>query len=441
FVYASSPDVNVGDHVRVTGYVDEYYDLTEITGVSDLEICSTGNDIAATPISLPVLDIGDLEAYEGMLVTFPQSLYISEYYNFGRYGEIVLSTSRQFQPTATYDPGSAAAAQMLADNLLSRIKLDDGRGSQNPDPALHPNGGVFDLSNLFRGGDVLNNLTGVVDYNYDEYKIQPTGGVEYIAANPRPAQPDNVGGNLIVASFNVLNYFTTIDTGAEICGPTQDMECRGADTVEEFNRQRAKIIAALAAMDADVVGLIEIQNNEFEAVADLVAGLNDAVGMGTYAYVDTGYIGEDAIKVAFIYKTDTVSLVGDYAILDSSVDSRFIDTKNRPALAQSFMDNETGGIFTAVVNHLKSKGSPCDDLGDPDLGDGAGNCNLTRTSAAEALVDWLGTDPTDSGDADFLIIGDLNAYDKEDPIDVLIANGYSDMVLNFIGENAYSYVF
>ena len=434
--------MSVGDHVRVTGYVDEYYGLTEITDVSDLEVCSTGNAVVATPISLPVMDAGDLEPYEGMLITFPQSLYISEYYNFGRYNELVLSTDRQFQPTATFDPGSVDAAQLLTDNLLSRITLDDGRTSQNSDPALHPNGGIFDLNNLFRGGDVLNNLTGIVDYDYGAYKIQPTMGADYVNANPRTAQPDDVGGNLTVASFNVLNYFTTLDDGTnDICGPNQILECRGADTVEEFERQRAKIVAALAAIDADVVGLIEIENNEFEAVADLVAGLNDAVGAGTYAYVDTGYIGEDAIKVAFIYKTATASLVGDYAILDESVDSRFLDSKNRPALAQSFMDNSTGGIFTAVVNHLKSKGSSCDDIGDPDLFDGAGNCNLTRTAAAESLVDWLATDPTNSGDADFLIMGDLNAYDKEDPIDAILAGGYSDLVYQYLGEDAYSYVF
>ncbi len=57
-----------------------------------------------------------------------------------------------------------------------------------------------------------------------------------------------------------------------------------------------------------------------------------------------------------IYKPASVSLVGDYAILDSSVDSRFIDTKNRPTLAQTFMDNSNHGIFTVVVDHLHSKG-------------------------------------------------------------------------------------
>jgi len=224
------------------------------------------------------------------------------------------------------------------------------------------------------------------------------------------------------------------------------MECRGADTDEEFQRQRAKIIAALQAINADVVGLIEIENNEFEAVADLVAGLNDAMGSGTYSYVDTGYIGTDAIKVALIYKPATVSLVGDYAILDSSVDSRFIDTRNRPALAQTFSNSE-GGIFTVVVNHLKSKGSGC---GPGDDDPQQGNCNLTRTLAAQALVDWLATNPTGSGDADFVIIGDLNAYDKEDPIDAILAGSddtpltaddYGDLVYAYGGEFAYSYVF
>ena len=47
-----------------------------------------------------------------------------------------------------------------------------------------------------------------------------------------------------------------------------------------------------------------------------------------------------------------------------------------------------------MVNHLKSKGSDCNAVGDPDTGDGQGNCNMTRTAAAEALVDWMAGDPT-----------------------------------------------
>ena len=444
FIYApGAADVSVGDRVRVRGAVSEFNGMTEIT-VSQLWQCSTGHSIEPTEISLPVATIDDFEPYEGMLVTFPQDLVIAEYFNFDRYGEIVLTSERHNTPTAVFEPDTDPDSEVqkaIQAYLLDKITLDDGRTVQNPDPAIHPNGEEFTLDNLFRGGDTVTNVTGVIDYSFGLYRIQPTQGADYTSLNHRPVEPADFWDNLKVASFNVLNYFTTIDTGAWICGPSEDLECRGADTQEEFTRQRAKIISALAGINADIVGLIEIENNEYQAVADLVSGLNDVLGSNTYAYVDTGYIGTDAIKVALIYKPATVSLFGSHAILDSTVDPRFLDDYNRPVLVQTFLEKQNEVMFTVAVNHLKSKGSSCDAVGDPDLGDGAGNCNLTRKSAAEALVDWLATDPTGSGEQKTLIIGDLNSYDKEDPIDVIVEGGYMDLIHKYQGEYAYSYVY
>jgi len=48
-----------------------------------------------------------------------------------------------------------------------------------------------------------------------------------------------------------------------------------------------------------------------------------------------------------------------------------------------------GDRFTVVVNHLKSKGSDCNDVGDPDLGDGQGNCSQTRRKAPRNTGVWL----------------------------------------------------
>jgi predicted extracellular nuclease len=424
FVFApSSQDVAVGDTVRVRGEVDEFFNLTELTDVSSVQVCGTGS-VAPVALSLPVDSIGDFEQYEGMLVTFPQELHISEYFNFDRFGEVVLTAERQFQPTAVAEPGSPEAEAIALANELGRITLDDARSIENPDPARHPNGNVFDLTNLFRGGDTVSNVTGVLSYDFGLYRIQPTTGADYESENPRPATHDEVGGRLEVASFNVLNYFTTLGS-------------RGADTPEEFERQHDKIVAAISEINADVVGLIEIENND-AAIANLVDGLNDVMGAGTYAYIDTGVIGTDEIKVALIYKPATVSPVGDYAILDSSEHPLFDDTRNRPMLTQSFEENATGEVVTVSVNHLKSKGSACGPGDDDPV---QGNCNVTRTEAAQAIVEWLATDPTNSGDPDHLIIGDLNAYDKEDPIDVLVNNGYTDLVLKYEGEYAYSYVF
>jgi len=443
FVYAPGGlDVAVGDEVRVRGNVSEYGGMTEITA-SEIWICSSANPLPdAAELGLPVLVLDDFEPFEGMRVTFPQSLVISEYFNFDRYGEIVLASDRLIQPTAVFEPGSQDVADLAALNLVSQIILDDGRTAQNPDPAIHPNGDIFDLDNLFRGGDTVQNVTGVLDYGFGRYRVQPTQAADHVNANPRTEAPDDVGGSLKVASFNVLNYFSTIDDGSWICGPLQDQECRGADDANEFTRQRDKIIAAISAVDAAVAGLIEIENHvDDDAVKDLVNGLNDFNGPGAYDYVATGVIGTDAIKVALIYQPAQATPVGEFAILDSSVDPRFLDDYNRPSLAQTFVDTFTGGVFTVVVNHLKSKGSDCNAVDDPDLGDGASNCNLTRTAAAEALVDWLATDPTGSDDADILVIGDLNSYDKEDPIDAIVDAGYDDLLALFNGEFAYTYVF
>ena len=110
-------------------------------------------------------------------------------------------------------------------------------------------------------------------------------------------------------------------------------------------------------------------------------------------------------------------------------------------LLQTFREVGDGGVFSVAVNHLKSKGSDCDDFGDVDMNDGQGNCNGVRTDAAIALVDWLVSDPTNSGDPDMLVIGDLNSYDKEDPIMAITDAGYTDLVASYNGEFAYSYVF
>jgi len=448
--YKTAPDVNVGDKLRLTGAVSEYNGLTQVTG-SFLQTCSTGNTITPVELSLP-FESTNHEHLEGMLVAFPQALVISEYFNFDRYGELLLTSERHSNPTAVVEPGQDAI-DMAEYHLLDSIAVDDGSSYENPSFLRHPDGSEFGLDNYFRGGDTVADLTGVMDYNYGAYKIQPVGTAIYEAVNPRTDAPELVPGEIRIASLNVLNYFVTIDEGPDICGPLSNMDCRGADDANELERQQAKIINAILGMDADIVGLIEIENEHPELdndapVISLVELLNAEAGAGTYDYIATGPIGTDAIKQAILYKTEKVVAVGDPAILDSSVDPDFIDDLNRPSLAQSFEDKITGEIFTVSVNHLKSKGSACD--GDPDLGDGAGNCNLTRKAAAEALVEWLETDPTDTGSDMYLIIGDLNSYTMEDPIDMIklgaddtaeTADDYFNLVERFQEPDAYGYVY
>ena len=442
FEGSSAVDVAAGDVVAVIGTVVEFTSsgitLTELTDVSQVQVCSSGASVTPATVSLPFDSLTYAERFEGMLVTIDQELTVTETFTLGRFGEAVLSSGGRLQnPTNVVEPG-APANELQAANDRNRIVLDDGDNRQNIDPTLYPDGGLS-AANTLRVGDTTPGGTFVLEQRFGVYRLQPTAELpDFISSNPRPVEPAAVGGDLQVASFNVLNYFDTLDIGPDSCGPAQDQECRGADSAFELERQRAKIVAALAGLDADIVGLIELENDPGGAVEDLLAALNTATAPGTYDFIDTGTIGEDAIKVALIYKPSAVTPVGDPAILDSSLDARFDDTLNRPALAQAF-DSNDGGRLTVVVNHLKSKGSAC--AGDPDMGDGQGNCNVTRTMAAEALVDWLASDPTGSGDLDALVIGDLNAYAKEDPIDVFVEAGYTNLIEQFGGPDAYSFVF
>ncbi len=434
FVFNASFAVSAGDLVRVRGTATELSGLTEITSVNAVSICSTGASVPATAVSLPVANVSDLERYEGMLVSFDQTLTATEVFTLGRFGEVSLSgVGRLYTPTAITTPGAAAIAQ-LAQNNRSRIVLDDGNNLQNIDPTLYPQGGLS-ASNTLRVGDTLAGLTGVMDYRFNTYRIQPVGPITFLHTNPRTPAPAPVGGNLKVASFKVINFFNADGLGGGFPTP------RGATTLFEFQRQLAKEVSALTAINADIVGLMELENDAppNSAIEDLVAALNATMGAGTYSFIDTGVIGTDAIKVALIYKPAAVTPTHAYQIITSATDPRFIDTLNRPSLAQTFTQNATGQKLTVVVNHLKSKGSACP--GDPDTGDGQGNCNLTRTAAAAALVDWLATDPTGSGDPDFLLIGDMNSYTFEDPITTFTSGGFTNLVRTFGGLGAYSYVF
>ena len=445
-------DIDVGDVVEVEGTVVEYFGETQINAIS-VRVTGTGA-LVPFPIDLPINDattnsdgdlIVDLEHLEGMLVTFTDTLTVTNLRNLERFGTVTLSEGGRLYQYTNYNSPDVDGYNAHK-NLIARrsIVLDDGLRAENPSHIHYLKAGNTAGYSL-RAGDNLTNLTGTLRYSRgaggrgdETWRLMPTEDPTFESANPRPGAP-SVGGSIRVASLNVLNYFSTVDSGQDNCGPEGESACRGADSDTEFARQLEKTVTALKMLDADIVGLMELENNANESISTIVDALNARIGSGDYSYIDTGTIHDDAIKTGFIYRETVVSPSGDFALLDRSVDSRFNDARNRPALAQTFSVNATAAELTVVVNHLKSKGSSCESDGDPNLGDGQGNCNLIRANAAAALADWIEGDPTGSGDADFLIIGDLNAYTSEDPLAAFENAGLTSL----LGEqtNPYSFLF
>jgi predicted extracellular nuclease len=450
YVFGATTAGNVGDMVRVTGTVTEYKpsgatrSYTELTSVTAVTVTGSGYTIAPTNIQLPNADLAN---YEGMLVRFVGPLAVNGNSYLSDRGELVLSNGRRETPTNRYRPGTPEAIALARENAQNIVVLDDGIFTTPPQiPYLADDKTV-------RSGDTVNDLTGVLDFGAiggggAAFKIQPTETPQISRTNARLDKPEVAPGNVKVASANVLNFFTTFTDGTDVEGrtgqgckigsSTSKSNCRGADSLAEFVRQRDKIVNELKGMDADVVGLMEIQNNGDYAVNYLVGQLNQAVGYPVYAVVpQPPATGTDAIRVAMIYKPAVVSLVGASMSDNASIN-------NRPPMAQTFKSVANGAKFSLIVNHLKSKGS-CSGAGtgDSDSGDGQGCWNATRLKQAQQLVSFINQVVATSGDPDVLAVGDFNSYGQEDPIVYLNGQGMVSELERFVRPNGmpYSYVF
>ena len=452
FVYSNQADpaVAIGDRVRVTGPASEFNGQTQIsaTDAAAYEVVAAAEGVPA-PVVLPDSVVGaSREAFEGMLVV-PESARLSSSHQLFNFGTLWLNVGHDLavKATETTDAGDAALAIAVA-NKANRLLLDDGYSNQISNPA-HPGGQpFFDTATTVRNGDEFVSPAGgmVLSWGFSDWRLQPqrplsdTSPAEYAvyeptwgSLNPRTDAPEDVGGDFSVGAFNVFNYFTTFGGDA-----------RGADTPEAFAVQQSKIVAAINALDADVVALMEIENSvklgeaPDEALANLVDALNSASAPGTWDYVPTPAALldpaiTDFITNAIIYKTATATPVGDSF---ADVDETVWDIAREP-IAQTF--EVDGKVLTVVANHLKSKSPPTGNTA-PEPADLQGFFNAERVEQTTRLlgfVDGITADPAKGEDV--ILLGDFNSYHEEDPSQVLTAAGFVDLVPDSTDEYTYTF--
>lgn len=470
FVFHADVDsVSIGENVRVEGVAGERQGQTEIAA-SAVHSCGPAALPEPVALVLPRASVDDLEPLEGMRVHLPQTLTVTDLYGLGRFGELALaSAGRLWQPTQLAPPGPPALA-LAAANALDRIQLDDASLAENPDPIPYARGGApLSAANPLRAGDRVAGVVGVLGYGWggapaspNAWRVRPTGEPAplFRAANPRPPTPLPVGGRLRAAGVNLHNYFDSFGAcRGGVAGPALD--CRGAESPAEFGRQWRKTVALLVALDADLLALTELENDGYgagSAIQHLVDRLDEASAPGAWRFVDADAgagrldaLGSDAIRVALLYRAAALAPAGPPAVLASGAFGPFATSdgplqRNRPALAQAFIERASGERFTAVVVHLKSRGSSCRSNlapvpSDPDTGDGQGHCARTRLAAARELAAWLAGDPARAGDPDLLLLGDWNAYPQEDAIAALREAGYRELLAPARGPGPYSYGF
>lgn len=447
FVYAPSAQVDLGDTVVVTGTAGEFGSQTQVSATSAaVTVCRDGSakDLPrAARLDLPADDAAR-ERLEGMLVAPADRLTVSEVFGLTSYGELTLSADGLLvQPTELARPGTKAAERIAARNAQRSIVLDDARSARTSTtsrPYLSPTTPV-------RVGDTARLREPVVlGYGFDAWRLQPADGTAdglLAGQDTRRDRPDRVGGDVRVGAFNVLNYFLTFS------GPN----ARGAEDQAGLDRQAGKIVPAIQALGADVVTLMEIEDTDSTgltrgdadtALADLVRRLNASGGAEHWSYVpmpkELYGTDRDVIRNAIVYRDDVVAPVGAPVGL---VDETIWDNAREPQ-AQTFQRTRrpaSADRFTVVANHFKSKGSGDSATGDnADSGDGQGAWNGDRVRQAASLARFVDALRRSTGDPDVLVLGDLNSYTQEDPVEELRRNGLTDLGSRF-DRGRYSYVF
>lgn len=446
----SLPEVTIGDELRVRGVVREQSGQTELFQVNAFESCASDrlDQVSPVELQLPVASLDEFEAVEGMWVRLSQPLAVTAAFNAARFAEFDVAPDRLFEPTQVASPGAEAQA-VLDLNNRSRLIIDQGfTGSYREPYQPGLDGSPLNASNPIRSGyRIQAGFDGVMGFAFSAYRVFALQPVQFDdSESPRSTTPPDLGGgNLRVASYNVENLFTTLAAPGVSCGPGT-LACRGATTETGLQRQLTKLSTALLALDADIIGLNEVENDSNDAtLARLVSTLNQDSGTTDWAFIPTGFKGTDAIKNGIIYRSNRVEPVGTTAVLQNGVPvlPPFNSNNQRPVLMQAFRFIDSDEVLAVSVFHLRSKNCGNASGGNADSGDGQGCWNALRSESAQAFLSWLDTDPTGTGTDLHLVIGDFNAYAQEGPLQVLVDAGFVNEVIRANGNDpaVYSFIF
>jgi predicted extracellular nuclease len=401
---------------RVTESGSALDKLTSLADLSGHELCAENLDVPETGMQLP-LNSREREALEGMRVSIAQPLFVSDVYNLSR-GRVTLSSEGVLRvPTEIENPGSGA--QQLARSNRNRSLV-----------AVLPEPGIGAAA----VGTSVQVATGLLGHNGRRQQFFPDS-ITILKSPPQDVPEPKSENSLRIVNSNLLNFFNGDGRGGGF--PTE----RGAETAQEFEAQSDRIHAAMARMQPDLLAVQELENDGFgprSAAASLLGLLNDT-GANDWAAVipKTDRIGGDVITVGLFYRQSLLETVGQPRSLDSPEFQRL----SRQPLAQVFRDRNSGRVFLVVVNHLKSKGR-CPDSGEnADQDDGQGCWNAARLAAVIAKLPWLQKQAAEAETDHILILGDMNAWRREDPVRQFRTGGYTDLVETLSGLPQHSFLY
>lgn len=421
FVYTNRATGNRGERVRVSGRVKEFHGLTELTDISAIETCGKGVLPEPAPVTLPWPRGQQPEHLENMRVAVSGELTVIDHYNLDRYGELTLAAGDQIIATEILKPGQKARARHQ-NQERNRLLLDDVMGTRNPRPIPWPAPGLS-ADNSVRAGDHVSQISGILDFRFGAWRLQPESPPVFRTANPRPEVPSrSESATLRIVTLNLGNLFNGDGNGRGF--PT----ARGAEMAAEYKQQQSRLVAALIAPNPDIIAVTEMENDGY-GPESAIAGLARALGEHWRYVKASSRTGKDAIRSDLLYRQDRVTAVGKAHRPGPSS----FPKPGRPPVAQLFRPAGSHETLRIIVAHLKSKACRGAKGPNRDQEDGQGCYSHSREQATRAILDWTESLPQPDNLAGTLITGDMNSYAREKPLQLMAAAGYTNAVRRFHG--------
>ena len=213
---------------------------------------------------------------------------------------------------------------------------------------------------------------------------------------------------ILVCAFNLENYFVK-NLGPKYLGP---------DSYAEHQQQRKKVSKALKRINADIYGLVELEQGN-DAIAEIASDLNKNLPGRNYKYFNDGTTGSSQ-KIDFVYDANVVEPIGTPAETN-------VELSYRKKMV-CFREKATGEKFIFSINHFKSMNTGGADR---------------RENEARAVVKLYNSYRQNANirENDVLFMGDFNCYAMTDPVFVFLNNGMIDLHRAYHADSSYSYLF
>ena len=344
----------------------------------------------------------ELSHYVGKTIQFTNHFYVT---NNTKSGQLTIAPRRIFNPTNQALPLSSEYHSLLNLNDQVSLTLTNVSGYHRIDERLH---------NLKVKVNSTTSLSLVSCDFRGNTRADMEKGYDLEVINTR-------GEHTLLVCYMNLEYYLVDNFGTGY----------GPDDAAAHTKQRNKTSQALAKINADLYAFVEVQTGQ-GALAELAADLTKNTGRN-FAYINDGSATDGSYtKSGYVYCTDKVTPYGNMIHNNTYVANR--------KKVQGFTEKATGEKFILSVNHFKAK-SGSGSGANADQGDGQGKFNAARVKEAQSIISNYQSYLTTFSDEDFLIVGDLNAYGKEDPITTLLDGGMIDLHRTFHADSSYSYVY